>query len=245
MLDMTRRRKLMFGAGAAGAALLLGSLGAAGAIAGSRMLSADEESKAIIDDAASQLGVEPSELSEALRQALENRIDEAVADGRLTEEQADELKERIDENAYPFAAPWRLGLGLHGHGLHGFAPLGRFAGFRILGAAAEYLGMSEETLREALEDKTLAEIAKEHGKTADDLVQHLVATQTKRIDEAVEAGRITDEQATALEEDLEARMEALVNGELRWRKDGDRERFWPGSASPRAPPPSLHGGLPA
>ena len=41
------------------------------------MFSPSEESKAVIDDAASQLGVEPSELSDALKQALKNRVDEA------------------------------------------------------------------------------------------------------------------------------------------------------------------------
>ena len=60
------------------AVVLFVGLGAAGAIAASGVLSPEEESKAIIDDAASQLGVEPDELSGALEQALKNRIDAAV-----------------------------------------------------------------------------------------------------------------------------------------------------------------------
>jgi len=43
-------------------------------------------------------------------QALENRVDEALDDGRLTQEQADELKERIDTDDYP------LVFGRGGHG---------------------------------------------------------------------------------------------------------------------------------
>jgi polyhydroxyalkanoate synthesis regulator phasin len=243
MLTMTRRRKLTFAAGAAGAVLLVAGLGAAGAIAASRIISPGEETKAIIDDAASQLGVEPSELSEALKEALKNRIDEAVDDGRLTEEQADELKQRIDENEYPLlGGPWRFGLDRHGAGLDRFGPLGHLGDFRLLSTAASYLGMTEAELRAALEDKTLAEVAKEHGKTAAGLVQQLVATQTKRIDEAVADGKLTDDQATTLKAGLEERMESFVNGELRWRMDGDRHRFWPGSGSPRAPPLSPFGG---
>ena len=243
MLIMTRRRKLTFAAGAAGAALLVAGLGAAGAIAASRMLSPNEESKAIIDDAASQLGVEPSELSDALKEALKNRIDEAVDEGRLSEEQAKALEERIDESDYPLlGGPWKFGLGPRGPGLEGFGLLGHFGGFKLLSTAASYLGITEAELREALEDQTLAEIAKDHGETAAGLVQQLVATQTKRIDEALADGRITDEQATALKADLQDRMEAFVNGELRWRIDGDRPRFWPGSGSPRAPPLSPFGG---
>jgi hypothetical protein len=204
------------------------------------MLSSGDESKAVIDDAAAQLGIAPSELSDALEEALKNRIDEAVAAGRLTEEQADALKERIDASEYPFlGGPWKLRFGGHrGHWHAGFA----HRGVALLEASASYLGMSEEELREELRDKTLAEIAREQGKTAAGLVQQLVAVQTKRIDEAVDGGRITEEQATELKEGLDERMQALVEGELRRRSDGSRHRFWPGSGSPRAPPPSLFGG---
>jgi polyhydroxyalkanoate synthesis regulator phasin len=246
MLTMTRRRKLTFAAGATGAVLLVAGLGAAGAIAASRIISPSEESKAVIDDAASQLGVEPSELSDALKDALKNRIDEAVDEGRLTEEQAEALKERIDENEYPLlGGALKLGPGLHGPGLDGFGPFGQFGHVELLSTAASYLGITETKLREALEDQTLAEIAKDHGKTAAGLVQQLVATQAKRIDEAVADGKLTDEQATELKANLRERMDAFVNGELRWRMDGDRHRFWPGSGSPRAPPLSPFGGPPA
>jgi ribosomal protein S20 len=224
---MTARRKLVV-ASAAGIVVLVGAgLGAAGAIGASRLLSSDEESKAVIDDAAAQLGVEPSALSEALKQALENQIDEAVEDGRLTEEQADRLEERLESSDYPplFGAGHGFGPGRHGHP----------GGLGVLEAAASYLGMTEEELREALGDETLGEIAKEKGKTAAGLVDELVATQTKRIDEALDEGRLTDEQADRLKAGLEERMQSLVDGDFRARH-GMRHRFWPGSGFPRGPP---------
>src|SRR5262245_31337450 len=101
MDPVTRRRWLTFGASGAAVVVLLVGLGAAGAIAASRILSPNDESKAVIDDAAAQLGVKPQELSDALKQALENQIDDAVDAGRLTEEQAKRLKERIDSGEYP------------------------------------------------------------------------------------------------------------------------------------------------
>jgi polyhydroxyalkanoate synthesis regulator phasin len=228
---MTRRRKLMFVTGAVGVALLVAALGAAGAVAASRMLSPSEASKAVIDDAASQLGVEPEALSDALKQALKNRIDEAVDEGRLTEEHADELKERIDADEYPL---------LFGRGGHG---VGHHVRLEVIETAASYLGMTEAELREGLRESTLAEIAKEKGKNAAGLVHQLVATQTKRIDEAVADGRLTVEQATQLKANLGEHMEALVNGELRRAGNGRHPRFWPGSGSPRAPP--SFGGPPA
>jgi polyhydroxyalkanoate synthesis regulator phasin len=232
MPAMTRRKKLTFAAGAAGITLLVAGLGAAGAVAASRMLSPSEESKAVIDDAASQLGIEPSALSDALKQALKNRVDEAVEAGRLTKEQADELKARIDADEYPL---------LFGRGGHGFG--GHHMHVEVLSVAASYLGLTEAELRDELQDKTLAEIAKSKGKSVTGLVQKLVATQTKRIDEAVKDGRLTDEQATELKADLQKHMEALVNGELHGPGDGRHPRFWPGSGSPRAPP--SFGGPPA
>jgi polyhydroxyalkanoate synthesis regulator phasin len=232
MRVMTRRRKLTFAVGAAAVALLVAGLAAAGAAA-SWVLSPTEDSQAIIDDAALQLGVEPSELSEALEQALENRIDEAVDDGRLTEEQADGLRERLGSGGFPLLG----GLGLlgRGFGLHVGPGLER-GHFELLETAASYLDLTEAELREALEDRTLAEIAEDQGKTAAGLVEQLVATQAKRIDEAVENGKLTQEQATALKDDLDERMQALVNGELHRHADGLPHRFWPGSGSPRGPP---------
>jgi polyhydroxyalkanoate synthesis regulator phasin len=231
---MSRRRKLLIGAGVGALVVVVASLGAAGAIAASKVFSPGEESKAVIDDAAAQLGIPPSELSEALEQALENRIDEAVDEGRLTDEQATRLKKRLDESGYPLLFGG-MGAGPRWHGF-GFGHRGPFIGhFAIFDAAASYLGMTEVELREAMRDQTLAQIAKENGKTAAGLVNELVATQTERIDEAVADGKLTDEQATSLKEGLEARMQALVDGELR-RPHAGKHRFWPGSWAPRAPP---------
>jgi uncharacterized protein YidB (DUF937 family) len=226
-------------AGGAVAGALLVGLGAAGAVAASRVLSPNDESRAVIDDAASQLGVKPAELSNALEQALKNRVDDAVAAGKLTEEQGTELKERINSGEYPLLfgglfGHRGLGFGFH----HGFGP---HDGFGFLESAAAYLGMSEADLRLALEDQTLADIAKEKGKSVDGLLKAIVAAQEKRIDEAVADGRITKAQATELKARLSDRVEALVNGELR-RGDGrNRHGFLPGSGFPRGPPPAFGG----
>ena len=243
---MSGRRKLALSAGAAIVAALAASLVAAGAIAASKALSPGQQSKAVIDDAAAQLGVKPDALSQALKQALENRIDEAVKDGRLTKEQGDALKKRIESDDYP------LFLGHGGFGRFGFGP-GGFGGpgghafrapglgashhFEIFDTAASYLGMTEAQLRdELMNEKTLADIAKEKGKSVSGLVQAIVTAQEKRIDEAASDGRLTKDQASALKTNLDDRIESFVNGEFRMPGFGGRPRFWPGSGAPRAPP---------
>jgi hypothetical protein len=198
---MRKRTKLAASAGAA-----IAVAGAGGAIAATQ-LSPKEESQAVVDDAAKQLGVDPAKLSDALKQALENRIDRAVEDGTLTKEQADAMKERIEADDFPLFAGPLLG---HPHrGGFGF----RMHGFRELDAAAAFLGVTEAQLRESLENgKTLAEVAKEKGKSVDALVNAVVAAATKRLDEAVEEGRMTKAQRDEIVDGLKAWTTDLVNG---------------------------------
>ena len=228
---MTTRRNVTFAVGGAAVAAVLVGLGAAGAIAASGAWSPSEEREAVIEDAARQLGVDPDALSDALRQALENRIDAAAEAGRITEEQADALRERLESRG---DVPLLGGFGPHfGHsGRH----LGPFGHVGSLETAAEYLGLTPTELRERLEDATLAEIAKDRGKSVDGLTSALVAAAESRIDEAVAAGRLTQEQAAELKAALPDRVEALVAGEHRGPGRGFRPRLWPGGISPRGPP---------
>ena len=225
---MNRRKKVTFVAGGAAIAALVVGLGAAGAIAASRMQSPSEESKAVIDDAAGQLGVEPQALSDALKQALKNQVDDAVDAGTLTKEQGAKIKDRIDSDEYPLLFGHYRGPDGHGFGHHGH--------FEILATASAYLGMSEADLREAIDDQTLADIAKEKGKSVSGLVKALVTAEEKKIDEAVADGRITKAQASELKSKLTERMQALVNGEHAEHGGRPGPGFWPGSGFPRAPP---------
>jgi predicted DNA-binding protein (UPF0251 family) len=194
------KRKLVAGA-VAGLAV---AGGGAAAVAATQTGSPQEESKAVVEDAAKQLGVQPSELSNALKQALKNRIDAAVSAGRLTEEQGNELKERVDAEEFPL-----LGPGLRG-GHH--APGGLF--HHGLDAAAEYLGTTEEALREQLRNgTTLAEAAQKAGKSVDGLVDALVADAKEKLDAAQAAGRITAAEKQERLQELRERVTAMVNGE--------------------------------
>lgn len=182
-------------------ALALSVVAVGGAI-GATKLTPKQESEAIINDAAQQLGVEPTELTDALKQALKNRVDAAVEDGRLTDEQARELKERIDAGEVPF---FGVGRGFHKH-FHG--PF-----HAKLEAAAEYLGMTQAQLEDALEDgKTLAQVAKDQGKAVDGLVDALVEGAEQKLQDAVEAGRLTEAEKSEMLDGLRDRITDLVNG---------------------------------
>lgn len=187
---------------AIGAAALTATVAAGGAIAATQ-LSPRQETQAVVNDVAKQLGVQPSELTAALKQALVNRVDAAVAAGRLTDEQGAELKARIRAGDVPL-----LGFGGPGFGHRAHHHFGH------LNAAASYLGTTEANLTAALEDgKTLAQLARDRGKSVDGLVAALVDAAKADLAAAVESGRLTDAQRDAIVSGLKARITRLVNGQ--------------------------------
>jgi hypothetical protein len=210
---MARSRTRMIAVGAVAA---LAVAGGGAALAATKLGDPKEESQKVVTEAAKELGVTPSALSDAIQKALKSRVDAAVAAGTLTEEQGAELKQKIESGEMPlFAGP---GMGFRGHGGHhgGFGRHGGFGdhgGFAGLDEAADYLGVTEDELRAELEDgKSLADVAKAEGKSVDGLVDALVTASTKKIDAAVSAGRITEEQAASLKADLKSRITERVNG---------------------------------
>ena len=204
------------------AALAIGGGGAA--IAATQAGSPNEESQAVIDDAAQQLGVAPSKLSDALKKALENRVDAAVAAGALTRAEGDRLKQAIESGNVPL-----VGFSFFRHG--------DFDGPRDVGAlhaAATFLGLSDSELRSRLDSgKTLAQIAKDEGKSVDDLIQALLSDAKQHLDRAVSAGRLTQAQEQSILSDLKDRITALVNGERPqfrgFRPFGDDDSHLPGA----------------
>jgi hypothetical protein len=196
----------------AASAAILAVAGAGGAIAGTKLTSPKEESQAVLDDAAAQLGIEPSKLSAALKKAMQNRVDKAVADGRLTKEQGERLKTRIQSDDFPLllgpgaTRPFGPG-GIH-RGFHRGGPFQRH-----LDAAASYLGMTGTQLREALRGgKSLAAVAKDKGKSVDGLIDAMTTDAEQKLDEAVAAGRLTKAEKQEMLLGLEARITDLVNG---------------------------------
>jgi hypothetical protein len=204
-MEKNSKRKL-----AAGAAAALAVAGGSAAVAATKFSSPKEESQAVVNDAAEQLGIEPSKLSSALKKALEDRVDAAVTAGRLTKEEGDAMKARIESGELPlfFAGGGHPRFDHHGPKLD---------------AAATYLGLTEAQIRTELDSgKTLAQIATAHGKTVDGLVQALYDAQKKELDAGVSAGRLTQSQEDSILASLKQRITDLVNGTRPPRGDGER-----------------------
>ena len=137
----------------------------------------------------------PATLGEILSDLVEENV--------ITREQADRIEEAIRERRGEHLG--RFGHGFRGHG-----------GFAAKPDLADILGLTPEELREALADgTTLGEIADEtEGVSRQDLVDALVEAGNERIDAALEADRITEDEAAGLREQVAQHAEDVIDGEV-------------------------------
>jgi hypothetical protein len=215
------KRKLAVGA--AGLAVLAGAGGAYAATTQQPSPSATRpdpaaEQKAFLDDLAKRLNVTRDKLDEALKGAANDRIDAAVAAGRLTKEQGDEAKKRIAAGS---GLPL---LGIRGGGGPGFGHGGGgvpggpgrpgfgFGPGMSLSAAAKFLGLTDDQLRTQIQGgKSLADIAKDKGKSTADLKAAMKTAITTELDQAVKDNKLTADQRTKILADIDARLDSLIN----------------------------------
>jgi polyhydroxyalkanoate synthesis regulator phasin len=187
---MEMKRLLMI---AAAVAVLVLAAVAVGGVA----TSADEGDGPIgtfLEKLADKLGVTEDELKTAIDEARSETIDEAVAEGRLTEEQA----ERLREGSFPFRGP----------PLHGPRHL------HLMEAAAEVLGMPQDELMEQLRDgNSLAEVAEAKDMSVEDFKAALLDEIQARLGELVAEGDLTQEQADRMFENIQENIDSMVNAE--------------------------------
>jgi hypothetical protein len=192
--------------------VVLAVVAAGSAVAATKLESPDAHGQAVIKDAAGRLHVTPAALSAALKGALDDQVDAAVAAGHLTKSEGDALKAHIAAGPLPLGAPHGFGMHGHGFGMHGHGP-------GMLGpgvdAAASYLGITGAQLHSELaKGKSLAQIAEAHGKTAAGLVDALVASAKTRLDHAVADGHLTSAQEKAILARMHFFLERFVHHTL-------------------------------
>jgi polyhydroxyalkanoate synthesis regulator phasin len=151
---------------------------------------------------AEKLGISEDTLKGAMQETSVEMLDEAVAEGRLTQEQADQIKERAGEDGllFPFGGP-RRGFG---------------APFVMPEAAAQALGITQDQLMEQLKDgKTLAEVAEAQGMSVEDFQAALLTQVKAQLDALVADGKLTQEQADSVMQNTKDNIDKIVNSEGR------------------------------
>lgn len=161
---------------------------------------------------AANLGISEEQLQGAIKTTRLQLVDEAVAEGRMTPEQAERARQRIEEGqgfGPMFGPGWP---GAHHGGPRGErGPAIGGAGFA---AVAQLLGVTPPQLREELRGKTLAEVGQAHGKSRDEVGQAYVNGVRTALDQAVASGRLTRERADALLQRVQENLNRLLD--RRW-----------------------------
>lgn len=134
---------------------------------------------------ASANGSSSAAVVDAAMVKVEERLSEAVANGRITQAEADEKLDQARERATALMDEPGLG------GERGGPGHGDRDGARVLvNAVAEVTGLSHEEIRAGVEEgKSLAQITQEAGKTVDDVINHLRDKGEERLDTMLENAR--------------------------------------------------------
>jgi polyhydroxyalkanoate synthesis regulator phasin len=146
-----------------------------------------------VDKLAGILHLTPAQTQDALKQAQLQTVDQMLKDGKITQQQADAMKARIN-------AGEGLGFGFGRHdGFKGHRGLMKDLKTAELNAAASALHMSAADLKSALRSgKSLTELETQQN-VSDSTVKAAMKDAAKSVlDKAVKAGTITQAQADAI-----------------------------------------------
>jgi len=168
------------------------------------------EGKSLADIAEAQ-GVSLDDLQNGILERAKEKLDQAVADGRMDQERADEMLARLQENISDLLTKtFPMFDGDMGPGHRGSR--GDFGGFGAgIEDIATILGMTADELRTALADgKTLADLAGEKNISLDELEASILDLAKENLDQAVADGRMDQERADEMLARLQENISDLL-----------------------------------
>lgn len=161
---------------------------------GDRATAANE----FLDRLAAKLGITSDRLRSAASETEKELIQARARDGKLTQQQADQLIELIDKNGPVLRVQHLAPSSASGRDAGGAVAVQ--VGARVAAdAVAKATGLTADQVHEQLRaGKTLAEIGVAAGKSRADLTAAITNATRQGLDEAVQSGRLTREQADQL-----------------------------------------------
>lgn len=146
-----------------------------------------------LDRLAAVLGVSREKLDQSITQARDETVDQAVKDGKLSQERADRIKSQQPQ--YPMFGFLDMPAKQNGR-----APIMIAPGL-MHDAIAEALGITPEELANQIRSgKSLKELAEGKEQAVKDAI---LKAQKERLDQAVKDGKLTQEQADKIYERLQ------------------------------------------
>jgi hypothetical protein len=182
---------------AAGAVVVAGALLIGGGVAVAGPGDGDQGGRCEqrLERIAEERGVSVEQLQADVKARLLARIDAAEKAGKLSSERAAKLRARVSAGHLCQGAR-------HAHK--------RITVSGMLRAAAEFLELDREELREQLAGASLGSLATKQGKSVDALEAAMVAPAKERLAKAVASGRISQARADVLGAKLEMLAERLA-----------------------------------
>jgi len=152
---------------------------------------------------AAHLGVTEQQLVDAFKAARLEMLDEAVAAGKISPEEAEQIRQRIEESK-------GLGLvGRHRHLLGG-----------IVRSVADTLDMTPREIAQDLrQGQSLAEIGQAKGVSTDTLKSAILTAADEKLDQAVADGKLTQDQADKIMTRLTDNIDKILN----WKRGSGGE----------------------
>ena len=165
-----------------------------------------QRAQEFVNSFAGKLGKTSTEVLAAVVAVQKERVAADLAAGRITQEQANQMNQRIDQaGGLNFLGEPK---GAHRPGGHGPGKHGVIGGAEL----ATFLGVQPAELMAALQSgKSLAAFAQEKGKSRDDLKSFLTTQERTKLAQAVTAGRLTQAQADERLAQLTSGLDALID----------------------------------
>ncbi|MFN8377072.1 MAG: hypothetical protein U0452_00225 [Anaerolineae bacterium] len=173
---------------------------------GTAELIAELRSGNTLADLVTEAGGDVQSVIDAAVAVGQAQIDEALANGRITEEQATNLSQNLVQGVTS-AVNGETGLRWMGRGML------RLAGAReLVHAVADETGLSpHEVVQQWRNGTSLSEIATANGAIPEAIVQTVTANAIERIHQAVANGRMTQTEADLILQSLSQRITEAMN----------------------------------
>ena len=207
---MNIKTKLL-GATVAASMLLAGAVGVAGQVSaqepGTDSPPAAEQGARrgnFLARVAEKLGITVEQLQQAMQAAANDAVDEALANGQITQEQADKARERIASGKGP------RGPGEHRQDRREHRrDLVRKG---IIESSAMALNMTVDELKVELQSgDSIADVSAEQGVSLDIVKAQITSDAQAKLDEAVASGKVTKERADQAMAKLAEKLDDILN----------------------------------
>lgn len=171
-----------------------------------RQQAAQQNVQDFINRLAGKLGMQPANLSAAIKDTERDMINARLAAGQITQQQATTLLDRLNNSALPV-----LGLGgFEGHPGKG-GPGARAGAGQVRAAVATALGLTPQQLQQQLTaGQSLAQLGAAKGLNLQQLHNAVMNQVRQQAAQAISNGRITQQQADQMLQQLDSRLDQLL-----------------------------------